>query len=56
MGEVLKVLVAVGCVNLELELTDGKHIVLPVCGEERRECVKLPSLDVDLEDVEERMP
>ena len=51
-GEVLKVLVAVACVDLELELTDGKHVILGVCGEERRECVKLPTLDVNLEDVD----
>jgi hypothetical protein len=46
-------------VDLELELTDRKHIVLCVCepcGEERRECVKFPALDVDLEDVDECMP
>ena len=48
-GEVLKVLVAVARVDLELEPTDGKHVVLGVCGEEGRECVKLPTFDVDLE-------
>ena len=47
---------AVARVDLELGLTDGKHVVLPVCGEESRGCVKLPTLDVDLEDVDERMP
>ena len=55
-GEVLKVLVAVACVDLELELTDGKHPVFGVCGEEGRECVKFPALDVDLEDIDECMP
>ena len=39
--------------DLELELTDRKHVVLGVCAEERRECVKLPALDVDLEDIDE---
>jgi hypothetical protein len=40
-------------VDLELELADGKDIAFCVCGEERRECVKLSAFDVDLEDVDE---
>ena len=35
-------------VDVEPELTDWKHVVLGVCAEERRECVKLPALDVNL--------
>ena len=55
-GEVLEVLVAFARVDLELELTDGENFVLCVCSEEGRKCVKLPTLDVDFEDVDERMP
>ena len=46
---------AVASVNLELELADGKHVTLCVCGEERRECVKLLTLDVDFENVNEQL-
>jgi hypothetical protein len=53
--KVLKVLAAVARVDLELELTDGKHVTLGVCAEERRECVEFPTLDVDLEEVDERV-
>jgi hypothetical protein len=42
-------------VDLELELADGKHLTLCVCGEERRECVEFSTFDVDLEDVDERV-
>ena len=48
--------VAVASVDLELELADGKHVTLCVCGEERRECVKLLTLDVDFDNVNERVP
>ena len=54
--EVLKVLVAVAFVDLEFELTNRGHFVLGECGEGGRECVKFPTFDVDLEDVDGRMP
>ena len=47
---------AVASVDLGLELADGKHVTLCVCGEERRECVKLLTLDVDFDNVNERVP
>jgi hypothetical protein len=52
-GKVLEVLTPVTCVDLELELADGKHVALCVCREERREYVEFSTLDVDLEDVDE---
>src|SRR6266702_64123 len=55
VGKVLKMLPAVARVDLELELADGKHVPLGECAEERRERVEFSALDVDLEDVDERV-
>ena len=41
--------------DLELGLADRKHVALRVCGEECRECVEFPTLDVDVEGVDERV-
>lgn len=39
--------------DLGLEPTEGTHIALSECAEERHERVKLTTLDVDPEDVDE---
>ena len=47
-GKVLKVLLTVARMDLELELTDRKHVLLGgACAEERGECVEFSALDVD---------
>jgi hypothetical protein len=47
------ILTAVARVDLGLEPTEGTHIALSECAEERHERVKLTTLDVDPEDVDE---
>ena len=54
--KVPKVLAASARVDLELELADGEHGALGIRVEERRERVEFAALDVNLEDVNERVP
>ena len=41
--------------DLGLGLADGEHVALHVYGEECRECVEFPTLNVDLEGVDEHV-
>ena len=55
MRKVPEVLAAFARVDLELELADREHGALWMRVEERRERVEFAALDVDLEDVDERV-